>query len=129
MPDKPLLTTDQWLDLLGIVLIGLAGLTILGALSSERSELIQGWLGMMQQAFGWGVFLAPVLMIVTGVFLLLRRFGDRFPRLAPTRLLGVALLFVAALGTLHLIGMVSTPDADALAAERPGAAGCSAAPS
>ncbi|MGQ9903303.1 MAG: DNA translocase FtsK 4TM domain-containing protein [Anaerolineae bacterium] len=114
-PDKPLLTTDQWLDLLGYLLIGLALLTILSALSpGGQGEITADWLRILGAAFGWGVLLAPIVMGVFGLYLLLRRFGDRFPRLAPLRILGVLIGFAAALMTLHIIGMAIYPDSDAL---------------
>ncbi|MGQ9815541.1 MAG: hypothetical protein ACUVR3_10380, partial [Candidatus Roseilinea sp.] len=105
-PDKPLLTADQWLDLFGYLLIGLALLTILSALSpGGQGEITADWLRILGAAFGWGVLLAPIVMGVFGLYLLLRRFGDRFPRLAPLRIVGVLTAFVAALMTLHIIGM------------------------
>jgi len=116
-PDKPLLTTDQWLDLFGYLLIGLALLTILSALSpGGQGEITADWLRILGAAFGWGVLLAPGVMGLFGLYLVLRRFGDRFPRLAPLRILGVLIAFVAALMTLHIIGMATYPSSDALAA-------------
>ena len=113
--NQPLLTADQWIDLLGYVLIALAGLTILSALSpGGQSPLTDSWLTLLKQTFGWGVIVAPVFMVLIGLYLLLRRFGDRIPRVPAGRLAGIALAYLNALTTLQAIGAASVPDARAL---------------
>ncbi len=115
-PARPLLTADQYIDLIGYVLIGLAALTILSALSpGGQGELTSGWIKILGRAFGWGTFVAPVMMGLIGIYLVLRRFGDRFPRLAAGRLVGIILVYLTLLVTLHAIGMGSQPNGQALA--------------
>ncbi|MCL5994854.1 MAG: DNA translocase FtsK 4TM domain-containing protein, partial [Chloroflexi bacterium] len=120
-PAKPLLSTDQWIDLIGYTLIALAALTILSALSpGGQGDLTSGWLNILKRSFGWGVVVAPAIMGLIGIYLVLRRFGDRFPRLAPGRIAGLTVAYLAALGTLQLIGMASEQSAQALVDEGAG---------
>ncbi len=120
-PARPLLTPDQYIDLLGYILIALAALTILSALSpGGQGELSHSWLQALKQVFGWGVWLAPILAGLIGIYLVLRRFGDRFPRLAAGRVVGMTLAYLAALATLQIIGMGQQPDGQALAASGAG---------
>ncbi|HEY3343203.1 MAG TPA: DNA translocase FtsK [Anaerolineae bacterium] len=114
-PARPLLTVDQWIDLIGYCLIALAGLTILSALSpGGQGSFTGGWLKILEQAFGWGVIVAPVFMLLLGLYLLLRRFGDRFPQIPAGRVVGVVMAYLNALTTMQLIGLGRTPDAKAL---------------
>ncbi|MCL4506161.1 MAG: DNA translocase FtsK [Chloroflexi bacterium] len=115
-PARPLLTADQYIDLVGYVLIALAALTILSALSpGGQGDLTRGWLDALKHVFGWGVWMAPILMGLIGVYLVLRRFGDRFLRLAAGRIVGVTLGYLAALATLQILGMGQQPIGQALA--------------
>lgn len=115
-PARPLLTTDQYIDVIGYILIGLAALTILSALSpGGQGELTHGWILILQHAFGWGTWVAPLIMGALGLYLVLRSFGDRFPRLAPGRLVGITLIFLTALATLQAVWMGSQPGEKALA--------------
>ena len=114
-PARPLLTVDQWIDLLGYCLIALAGLTILSALSPGGQGSFTGdWLKILARTFGWGMIVAPVIMLLIGLYLLLRRFGDRFPQIPAGRVVGITLAYLNALTTLQAIGLNSVPDANAL---------------
>lgn len=97
------LTRDQWLDLLGGALLLSAVLTILSLLSPQQGALLHLWLAGLERLFGWGMFIAPLLIGATGLWLILRRFGERFPQPQPEQIAGVALGFPTALTTLHLI--------------------------
>jgi S-DNA-T family DNA segregation ATPase FtsK/SpoIIIE len=88
------------LDLLGIVM-GLVGLlTLLSLLSSSNGWLSGGWLTLLGKAFGWGMYLLPVGLIVLGTWLILRHF-DRLPALDPVRVLGLLLGFLVLLTWFH----------------------------
>jgi len=51
---------------------------------------------------GWGVYLIPALLILTGLWLVLRNL-DRLPVLSPERFAGLSLLFLNLLSWIHLI--------------------------
>ncbi len=107
-PVLPSFSLDTWLDILGAALLAIAALTVFGLLSSTRSPAISSWLDVINRLFGWGAYLAPIVLALVGAYLLIRRFGDRFPRLKASRLGGAVLAYVAALATLHGIGLLTT---------------------
>lgn len=107
-PVLPDISLDTWLDMCGLALLGVAALTIFGLLSTQRSSIISGWLDVISRLFGWGAYLAPIILGLIGVYLLVRRFGNRFPRLKPSRLGGAVLAYITALGTLHALTMIAT---------------------
>jgi S-DNA-T family DNA segregation ATPase FtsK/SpoIIIE len=102
------ISLDTWLDICGIALIGVAALTLFGLLSTQRSALINGWLDLLSRLLGWGVYLAPLIAALLGAYLLIRRFGDRFPRLRPARLSGAILAYLTALATLHGLAIITS---------------------
>ncbi len=97
---------DTWLDIAGIGLMAAAALTLFGMLSSQRSGLVQGWLDLLQRGVGWGVYMLPMLVGALGIYLLLRRFGDRLPRPPLKRSVGVGLAYLIALATAHALAML-----------------------
>jgi S-DNA-T family DNA segregation ATPase FtsK/SpoIIIE len=100
-PAQPLiqLTLDQKLDILGVVLMGIAAVTIFSFLSPNQSELTGAWLGFLRNTFGFGVFIVPLVLAAAGLWLLLRSF-ERTPTPAPAQVIGFAITFFAALATL-----------------------------
>jgi S-DNA-T family DNA segregation ATPase FtsK/SpoIIIE len=113
-PAKPLLTLDQWLDVLGIGLLLLALVSVLAILTPNKGAL-SSILGVYSSLFGLGQYIAPLLLGFIGVFLIVRRFGSKFPRLRLGAVIGVVMAFVCLLVTLHAIGTI-TQNGDALAA-------------
>lgn len=120
-PAPPQFDLDRWLDLCGLALLAMAALTLFGLLSTQRSPILSGWVELVGRLFGWGVYLAPAILATLGVYLLVRRFGDRFPRLRPKRLGGAVLAYLTALATLHGLTMMATQSSgEAIAAEARG---------
>ncbi len=101
-PPRIHLTLDQWLDIVGYVLLTIAGLTVLSFLTFNTSTIPGQWLNLLRRMFGWGAFLTPLFFGAVGLWLVLRRFGDRLPHVPPARIVGVALGYLALLTTLHL---------------------------
>lgn len=103
------LTRDQWLDLVGVVLLLLALLTALSFLSNQG--MVTGWwLGLLRTTFGWGVFAVPIGLAAVGLWLILRHFEDKRPHVEPDVAVGVVLAFVTGLATLHLIANLFRDD-------------------
>jgi S-DNA-T family DNA segregation ATPase FtsK/SpoIIIE len=117
------LTLDQWLDILGYVLLAVAGLTILSFLSASHGLIPAWWLGLLRRGFGWGAYLAPLFLIPLGLWLILREFGDRLPRLTPPQTTGVLLGYLALLTTLHLPAAFISFEGDFKATARAGLGG------
>lgn len=97
------LTPDQWLDVIGYTLLLLAGLTLLSFVSANHGAIPAWWLGVLLRGFGWGAYLTPLIIGAVGLWLVLRRFGDRLPRITPLQTIGAALGYLALLTTLHLL--------------------------
>ncbi len=95
------ISTDVQLDILGYMLLIVALLTLLALLSVQRGRLLGPWVGLLSRTLGWGVYVVPFFVGAGGLYLLLRRFGDRVPRPEPEQVVGVLLLFIAFLVTVH----------------------------
>ena len=106
------LTLDQQLDILGYVLLAIATFTLLSFLSVNHGVVPRWWLGTLQQSFGWGAYLTPLFIGAVGLWLVLRDFGDRLPRLTPQQIIGILLGYLALLTTLHLLAAPALFDGD-----------------
>ena len=103
------LTRDQWLDLLGVILLLLALLTALSFLSNQG--MVTGWwLGLLRTTFGWGVFVVPLGLAAVGLWLILRHFENKRPQIEPDVAIGVLLAFFTGLASLHLIASLFHDD-------------------
>jgi len=103
------ISLDRQLDILGIFLMALAGITILGFLSATRGSLTEWWLSLLQQSFGWGVYVVPFGMGTVGFWLLVRHF-ERRPEISREKAVGAVLLFLIALATFHLLSFPADPE-------------------
>jgi S-DNA-T family DNA segregation ATPase FtsK/SpoIIIE len=105
MPRAPIrtkLSLDRKLDILGVGLAFVGLLTTLSMLSPINSSLVEGWVILIGKAFGTAMYIFPFGLIVSGGWLVLRNF-DRIPQLALERILGLLLLFVNILVSLHML--------------------------
>jgi S-DNA-T family DNA segregation ATPase FtsK/SpoIIIE len=105
----PPISLDRQLDILGIVLVALAGITLLSFLSATRGSLTEGWINLLSRIFGLGVYLVPFGMGLAGLWLLLRSF-ERRPTVGGGRIAGAALLYLTALVLLHLLSFSDDPE-------------------
>jgi len=93
---------DRWIDIVGVI-IGLIGLlTILGLFYPKQGGLVSGWMNAIGDAFGWGMYLFPIGLVVCGIWLVVRKF-ERVPPFAVERVLGALLLFFVFLAALHFL--------------------------
>lgn len=113
-PSLPIinLTPDQRLDILGYVLLAIAGFTLLSFLSANHGVVTSKWLELLRQGFGWGAYLTPLFVGAIGLWLVLRDFGDRLPHLTPPQTVGILLGYLALLTTLHLLASSVLFDGD-----------------
>jgi S-DNA-T family DNA segregation ATPase FtsK/SpoIIIE len=107
------LTLDQWLDILGYGLTFLALLTILSFLSANQGAIPAWWVGLLRKIFGWGAYLTPLATGTAGLWFVLRRFGDKLPRVTLVQMIGGLLGFLALLTTLHLLATSFLGDGNA----------------
>jgi len=89
-----------WIEAAGILLTGIALVTLLSLLSFSRGTLTGKWLDLLRQGFGWGTYFVPVGLGALGLWLFLVGFGRQI-RVPLETLLGTLLLFLGSLGLLH----------------------------
>jgi DNA segregation ATPase FtsK/SpoIIIE-like protein len=102
------LTLDNWLDIIGVSLLGGAGLLTLSALSGEQAA-IRGLLRFLGELLGWGAFIVPLTMAIIGMWLVVRHFGDTAPSVDPVRVVGVVIGVLAVLILMQYIDSLSYP--------------------
>jgi DNA segregation ATPase FtsK/SpoIIIE, S-DNA-T family len=113
------LSPERKLDVVGIVLAVAGILILLTLLASSRSAITGGFIRLLSQLLGWGVYVLPIGLMGFGLWLILRKI-ERIPPLSLERAVGSGLLFIWLLTLMHAI--VAAPEA-ALAAARDGAGG------
>jgi hypothetical protein len=96
------LSLDRKLDILGIALALVGLLTLLALPSSSHGSLTGGWMTLIGQAFGWGMYLFPLSCLGIGLWLVLRNF-ERIPQISVERLAGLLLMYASLLVILHFI--------------------------
>jgi len=106
---EPLLSLDTKLDIVGIVLIVIALVTVLSFLTESPGSLMGFWLTAIRQFFGWGAYIVPVALGGAGVWLLWRHFGDQLPLPQPLRVVGAVLLALGALTLIQAITVAIAP--------------------
>jgi len=117
------MSLDRKLDIAGIGLALVGLMTLLIMLSPINSSLTQGWINVLGIVFGGGKFLFPFILILGGLWLILRKF-ERIPPLDITRILGFVLLFFCILVILHFIyAIIMQPGVDAISLAAEGAGG------
>ncbi|MDL1909144.1 DNA translocase FtsK [Chloroflexi bacterium CFX6] len=96
------LSDERKLDVIGAVMAVVGVLTVLILFSAQRSAVTESLIGMLSRAFGWGIYILPIGLIVMGVWLILRRI-EKLPPLTLERATGIILLFLWLLATMHTI--------------------------
>lgn len=96
------LSLDRKLDFLGVGLTLVGLLTLLSLLSTNHSALSGGWVAILRQGFGWGIYLLPLALIALGLWLVLRNF-ERVPIPSGERVLGLGLLYFNLLALFHFL--------------------------
>ncbi len=104
------MSLDRKLDIFGIVLVVVGLLSLLSLFSADQSTVMKAWLNLLSQLAGDGRYGLPVALIVVGGWIVLRKFGDKLPKVEFERLLGVVLLYLALLVTLHVIAAPTRPE-------------------
>ncbi len=99
------MSLDRKLDIAGIALVVLGVITLLSLFSSDNAAPLAAILNVMSQLAGAGRFGLPVAFIVVGGWIVLRKYGDRLPRVEFERLGGVVMLYFGLLITLHLFAI------------------------
>ena len=86
-----------------MILVAVSLFTLVSMLSATRGLVTSAWLEMLQAGFGWGTLVIPLAMLAGGLWLLLRRFEEKLPQIDPEQIVGVVLLYLAALTLFHVL--------------------------
>ena len=94
------ISDDRRLDVFGVLLI-VFGLVDALSLFAEKDTVVTAWIaGILRWFAGWGVWVIPIVLVVSGVFMLLRRM-ETLPRLPFEQIAGLTLLYVNILAFFH----------------------------
>jgi S-DNA-T family DNA segregation ATPase FtsK/SpoIIIE len=104
-------------EIIGILLLLVALLTLLSLVPVERGVLMQQWIHLLRLGFGWGVWLMPLCFVALGLWLIFRGLGRELG-VERERPIGAILLFVLLLALVHLIA--GGDDTQALATQGDG---------
>ncbi len=104
------LSFDAKLDILGVLMMLVGGLTLYSMFSSTQRAFFLGWNNILEMVFGWGMYIFPIGTLLIGGWLILRKF-ESFPRLSLERTLGIIFLFLLLLTSAHYF---SFPEDDAI---------------
>jgi DNA segregation ATPase FtsK/SpoIIIE, S-DNA-T family len=89
-------------EIWGILLLLIGLLTLLSLIPVERGALMENWIGLLEQAVGWGVWLMPIGFGAVGMWLIFAGLG-RQVNVEREKPWGGALLFFLTLALLHMI--------------------------
>lgn len=109
-------------EVVGILLLLLALLTLLSLIPVERGALMERWIALLQRAVGWGVWLMPFAFGAVGLWLIFVGLGREL-HLDPEQPWGALALAVFGLALLHLLVGGSDPLATALEGQGGGLVG------
>ena len=109
-PEKLLIQLDpqrkEEIAAIGVFILAL--LTLLGAFNLTGGVLLDDWVHFLQNAFGWGVYLAPFLLFALSVWLVLDSL-DKIVNIGWERPLGMALAYFLLLAALHWLSALNNP--------------------
>ncbi len=94
------ISPERKMDIAGVLMALVGLITVLSLFSARNGTLTGYWIKGLQTAFGWGVYLLPVGLIIVGVWLVARNV-ERLPVLSIERIFGICLLFVGLLVAFH----------------------------
>jgi S-DNA-T family DNA segregation ATPase FtsK/SpoIIIE len=106
-PVSLLLRLRRWFgprqqEVLAILLLVIAVLTLLGLIGMTTGSLIDAWTRFVQQALGLGVYPLAVALAALGAWLLLRSVNQA-PSIQWKTVAGLQITFLAALALIHLV--------------------------
>ncbi|MCJ7568704.1 MAG: DNA translocase FtsK 4TM domain-containing protein, partial [Anaerolineales bacterium] len=98
-----ILTRERKTHLLGLFLLVVGLLTILSLFTTQQGLIGSAWVSLLQQTFGWGMFIVPLVLIIGGAGILLRKLSGRLPGIEPEKVVGVISSFLLSLVLMHAL--------------------------
>jgi S-DNA-T family DNA segregation ATPase FtsK/SpoIIIE len=96
-------------EIVGLLLIAVAGVTVLSLVSANQGAITETWLQLLRRLFGWGFLLVPLSLGAIGFWMVLDSL-DEESEVGWERPLGGALIFLAIIGLFHLFPSLLLPD-------------------
>ncbi|MFQ5857234.1 MAG: DNA translocase FtsK 4TM domain-containing protein [Anaerolineae bacterium] len=96
-------------EIVGLLLITVAGVTVLSLLSANQGTVTETWLQVLRRLFGWGFVLVPLGLGAVGFWMVLDSL-DEESDVGWERPLGGVLIFLVIIGLFHLFPSVLFPD-------------------
>ncbi len=95
-------------EILGLLVLALAAITILGLFSVTSGVLSNWWTRLLRRVFGLGAYLVAVGLVVAGISLLLSNLGQRL-KAGWRTIIGLEVIFLAGLALVHLLSFSQDP--------------------
>jgi DNA segregation ATPase FtsK/SpoIIIE-like protein len=95
--DQTGLSLDNKLDILGVVLLLGSLALFFSSMSATKGQLTEAINTFLAQLLGWGAIAVPFTMFAAGLWLIIRHFGDQAPVIQPTRIIGLAIVYIGML--------------------------------
>lgn len=89
-------------EIVGLLLVALAVVTLLSLLSVSQGSITQTWLNLLFKSIGYGTYITPLIFGAVGLWAMLASIG-RKPQIEPEKPVGVVVLFLFGLALLHLL--------------------------
>jgi S-DNA-T family DNA segregation ATPase FtsK/SpoIIIE len=109
-------------EVVGLVLLILAALTILGLSDISSGAFLDWWATLLRRIFGWGAYAVALSGALLGLWLLWRDLRERVP-IDPAAVIGLELLLLVALVSSHVPLVVRAGIDEAFIASEQGQAG------
>ncbi len=97
------LSLDTKLDILGVALLLGSLALIFSRLSTTEGKLTQAINDFLISLAGWGSIAIPVAMLMVGIWLIARHFGDSAPVIPRKRIIGLVIGYVAVLTLMSYV--------------------------
>lgn len=88
-------------DIAAVITTLVGILTLISLLTSQTGIITKWWTDLLGTIMGWGKFILPVMLIVFGLWILLRN-SEKLPKLSTERIFGLVLFFINILAWLHV---------------------------
>jgi S-DNA-T family DNA segregation ATPase FtsK/SpoIIIE len=99
--NRPAFPPQRRIDIFGIILMVIGLLTLISLFTQTPGSVTDWLVTNFSIVVGWGIYFLPVILLVFGLWLLLRNI-ERIPNLSPERVVGAILLITNVLAWLHL---------------------------
>ncbi|MBI1278735.1 MAG: DUF87 domain-containing protein [Anaerolineaceae bacterium] len=97
------ISLDTKLDILGVALLLSSLALIFSRLSTTEGKLTQAINDFLIGLAGWGSIAIPVAMLIVGVWLIARHFGENAPVIPRKRIIGIVITYIALLTFMSYI--------------------------